>query len=172
MPRRLALLMLLALSGGVAAQEPKEGPVPQEVWLHRPLMRAIAAPEATLQPFVSDGCSGGMSDLWAAAAAGIPAFHRLAGATPPWENCCNIHDSAYHNAGGAGSAEESAVARLTADTALRDCLVATSPDAEMQPAFDAIGDAMFNAVRLGGAPCTGLSWRWGYGWPHCFRQGG
>ena len=30
-----------------------------------------------------------------------------------------------------------------------------------------IADSMHAAVRLGGMPCTGLSWRWGYGWPQC-----
>lgn len=168
MPRLTpALAALLALALPATAQEPA---IPPEVWLHRPLMRVISAPDATLTPFVSDGCSGGMTDLWAAAAFNIPAFERLAGPAPPWENCCNVHDRAYHDAGGARTAEESAMARLHADTGLRDCVVDTAPDAEMQPAYDAIGDAMFNAVRLGGAPCTGLIWRWGYGWPHCFGR--
>jgi hypothetical protein len=30
-----------------------------------------------------------------------------------------------------------------------------------------ISELMFLAVRLGGVPCTGLSWRWGFGWPSC-----
>ncbi|MFT5398236.1 MAG: hypothetical protein ACI8XW_001026 [Gammaproteobacteria bacterium] len=28
-------------------------------------------------------------------------------------------------------------------------------------------ELMYSAVRLGGAPCTGLPWRWGHGWPEC-----
>jgi hypothetical protein len=36
-------------------------------------------------------------------------------------------------------------------------------------AYAAIADAIFAAVRLGGAPCSGLSWRWGYGFPNCLR---
>jgi len=30
-----------------------------------------------------------------------------------------------------------------------------------------IAEIMYRAVRLGGAPCTTLPWRWGFGWPKC-----
>jgi hypothetical protein len=33
--------------------------------------------------------------------------------------------------------------------------------------YQGIAGAMYRAVRLGGAPCSRLSWRWGYGWPQC-----
>jgi hypothetical protein len=33
--------------------------------------------------------------------------------------------------------------------------------------YRTIADIMYRAVRLGGGPCTGLSWRWGFGWPQC-----
>ena len=33
--------------------------------------------------------------------------------------------------------------------------------------YDAIAAAMFHSVRLGGGPCSGLPWRWGYGYPQC-----
>ena len=34
-------------------------------------------------------------------------------------------------------------------------------------AYGAIAGAMFQAVRLGGGPCTGLPWRWGFGFDDC-----
>ena len=33
--------------------------------------------------------------------------------------------------------------------------------------YEVIGDLMYRAVRIGGIPCSGLPWRWGYGWPEC-----
>jgi hypothetical protein len=33
--------------------------------------------------------------------------------------------------------------------------------------YQGIADLMYRAVRLGGIPCSGLPWRWGYGWPAC-----
>ncbi|MEE9589312.1 MAG: hypothetical protein V3V97_14960, partial [Hyphomicrobiaceae bacterium] len=33
--------------------------------------------------------------------------------------------------------------------------------------YRTIADIMYKAVRLGGAPCTLLPWRWGFGWPQC-----
>ena len=35
-------------------------------------------------------------------------------------------------------------------------------------AYETISEAMYQAVRAGGAPCSGLPWRWGYGWPQCW----
>ena len=32
---------------------------------------------------------------------------------------------------------------------------------------EAVASLMYRAVRLGGIPCSGLPWRWGYGWPEC-----
>ena len=39
---------------------------------------------------------------------------------------------------------------------------ALSPDL-----YAAIAELMYRAVRIGGIPCSGLPWRWGYGWPEC-----
>jgi hypothetical protein len=33
--------------------------------------------------------------------------------------------------------------------------------------FNVAGEMMYQAVRVGGKPCTFLPWRWGYGWPQC-----
>ena len=99
---------------------------------------------------------------------------------PPWENCCVIHDRAYHNAGGTDSAEESYDARLAADDALHACVAAhgdlyadeyadrydMEPD-QIRSIHAITADAMYGAVRFGGGPCSGLPWRWGFGYPGC-----
>jgi hypothetical protein len=67
-----------------------------------------------------------------------------------------------------------------ADAALRACVIETgesrvtdlvqeydvTPD-QVAAAYDGIAQAMYLAVRFGGAPCSGLPWRWGYGYPGC-----
>lgn len=152
-----------------------------ELPAQRLLMRVIATPGATLSPFTTDGCSGGLSVGWSMAASRIADFQAAAGARPPWEACCNTHDLAYHSAGDARTAEDGFDARLKADETLRSCVIATGEQrlpmlvarhgvsaGQVRAAYRAVADAMFHAVRLGGSPCTGLPWRWGYGWPGCF----
>ncbi|HBS50566.1 MAG TPA: hypothetical protein DEA05_11025 [Rhodobacteraceae bacterium] len=141
--------------------------------------------EAALAPFTTDGCSGGLSAVWTATARAIPAFAAAHLDAPPWEACCVSHDRAYHAGGADPAPKASFTARLEADQALRACVIATedarSPDlqarygmseAQISTAYAAIAAAMFEAVRLGGAPCSGLPWRWGYGWPDCGLLGG
>jgi hypothetical protein len=151
-----------------------------ELPAHQSLMARIAATDATLEAFATDGCSGGLSSAWRVVAdvfADFEATHRSA---PPWERCCVTHDQAYHNAGGAQDAAQSFDARLLADDALRYCVIAEGvarrteladtygiDEVSVDRAYAAIAEAMFNAVRLGGGPCTGLPWRWGYGYPAC-----
>jgi hypothetical protein len=151
---------------------------------HRALMSEVADPGTTLAPFVTDGCSGGLSSTWAIVADVFPGFAEAHEGRPPWEDCCVAHDRLYHDAAGATAtttADESFDARLDADEALRTCVIAggetrvealaASYDvtpAQVRLAYSAIGDAMFNAVRFGGAPCSGLPWRWGFGYPGCF----
>jgi hypothetical protein len=38
---------------------------------------------------------------------------------------------------------------------------------EVETLYAAIAALMYRAVRVGGMLCTGLPWRWGYGWPEC-----
>ena len=38
---------------------------------------------------------------------------------------------------------------------------------DVMKAFAVAGRIMYDAVRIGGMPCTGSPWRWGYGWPGC-----
>jgi hypothetical protein len=133
-------------------------------------------------PFTTDGCSGGLSDVWAYVAKRFPAFAEAHQARPPWEACCVIHDRAYHRAGWDLDPERSYDNRLEADRQLRACVLATA-DARATPlgegygltpeqveaAYSAIAQAMYVAVRLGGGPCTDMPWRWGYGYSPCDR---
>lgn len=151
-----------------------------EMPAHNRLIALIAQPETALAPFETDGCSGGLSHAWRAMAASFPEFAKVHAAQPPWEACCVTHDRAYHTAGGARSAGTSFDARLAADAALQVCVAASASDRvevlsdvyglspeQIASAFQGIAEAMYLAVRVGGAPCTGLPWRWGYGYPMC-----
>ena len=102
---------------------------------------------------------------------------------PPWERCCLTHDRAYHGAGGAREAEASYDLRLAADKALEICVRATGvaripelsarydlTERQVEAAYNVLAKTMFDAVRVGGLPCSGLSWRWGYGYPPCSSE--
>lgn len=153
-----------------------------EMPAHRWLAEIRAAPGTALAPFTTDGCSGGMSSLWNFTAELYPAFAAAHEGAPPWEDCCVVHDRAYHAAGPDPDPEASYAARLAADEALRRCVVGTASarddvlreyygltETQVRHVYEGIGAAMFHAVRLGGQPCTGLPWRWGYGYPHCWE---
>lgn len=113
---------------------------------HARLQEVRAAP---LTPLQSDGCSGGLSTVWNA----------LPLSDLPFEVCCVAHDRAYHAGGGEATPRGGYMARLGADRRLRACVADTGGQA--------VAEAMFGAVRLGGGPCSGLPWRWGYGRPDC-----
>ena len=151
-----------------------------EMPAHRTLQSVISAPDTKLSAFETDGCSGGMSWSWRAVADLFPDFEAAQGARPPWEQCCVIHDRAYHNAAGATTAAQSFEARLSADQALQACVVEQGEaqvkdlalryevsEDNIRLAYDMIATSMFNAVRFGGGPCSGLPWRWGFGYPGC-----
>ena len=136
--------------------------------------------ERSVDSFTTDGCSGGMSAAWRVVADYFPEFAENNGVQPPWEACCVTHDRAYHAGGREASAEAGFAARLAADERLRACVLETGTERagtlaeryetapeEIVEAYQAIGESMFLAVRLGGAPCSGLPWRWGYGSPQC-----
>lgn len=175
--------LLLALPVPVTAEsESVAGRVARtlEMPAHRGLMAAVADPASTLSSFTTDGCSGGLSSTWTVVADLFPDFAAAHDDQPPWEACCVAHDRRYHDAGGATEAEASYDARLAADEELRGCVVAGGEDRvaslaelygvtddQVRRAYSAIGDSMFTAVRFGGAPCSGLPWRWGYGYPGC-----
>lgn len=149
-----------------------------EMPAHRALLEARE--QAELKPFETDGCSGGLSYSWTLVADTFPDFAEAHSQLPPWENCCVIHDRAYHDITGAETAQASYDARLVADEALRSCVVDTgalrvtelaasygATERQVQGAYETIAGAMYLAVRFGGGPCSGLPWRWGYGYPEC-----
>jgi hypothetical protein len=152
-----------------------------ELAQHEKLLHAQSARGASLSAFTTDGCSGGLSSVWQTMTVAISAIARRHGAHPPWEACCVTHDRLYHAAAPPGAdAQASYNARLHADADLRQCVRRTGTDrlaalsaeyglseSEVRTIYDGIASFMYRAVRLGGAPCTGLSWRWGYGWPNC-----
>lgn len=172
--RDLALL-LCGLASPVAAQDLGRT---VELPAHRALMDTVA--HSDLAPFETDGCSGGLSSSWELVADTFPSFAEAVAENPPWEACCVTHDRAYHDAGGADDAGQSYDARLQADRALQACVVQNGED-QMQALIDQydvsedtvlaayrnIAGAMYLAVRFGGGPCSGLPWRWGFGYGHC-----
>lgn len=152
-----------------------------ELGRHEDLAAVKAKPESELAPFETDGCSGGLSAGWDYLAQRFPDLAATYGRLPPWQHCCIAHDRLYHEAGRRdASASESFAARQAADAELETCVrqvgTAKAPDlarsaglslAEAEAIYRAVAALMYRAVRLGGAPCTGLPWRWGYGWPEC-----
>ena len=152
-----------------------------ELHHHRDLLDRMAAPGSTLAPFTTDGCSGGLSIGWEYLANNIENVRQYHGTRPPWEECCIAHDRLYHvGAAIDASAEESFVARKQADLDLLACVIETGDarvpeltiEYDVSPGtvhtlYVSIAELMYRAVRLGGVPCSGLPWRWGYGWPQC-----
>jgi hypothetical protein len=184
----VALLVSLLSPGMVASED--EGSLAKlrrslETPAHRTLMELIAHPNTEIAPFSTDGCSGGLSSTWSVVADLFPDFSAAHEGRPPWEACCVAHDRRYYDADKATDASQSYNARLAADEELRSCVLEAGDarilelahhysvtDDKVRLAYGAIADAMFNSVRFGGAPCSGFSWRWGYGFPDCFNTTG
>lgn len=152
-----------------------------ELAQHRRLRAVKEKPDTKLSEFSTDGCSGGLSVGWDYLGSAVQKFQSVHGTRPPWENCCIAHDRLYHAAGPSdGDEAESYTARLKADVELRACVrevgksrtnqlsdVYGLSEKENITIYEHISELMFLAVRLGGVPCSGLSWRWGFGWPGC-----
>jgi len=171
------LLMLALLPVGLEAQNPLDE-IAEAVESEQ--MQRLAAqqrrPGVVIDKFRSDGCSGGMSQAWEFLADSLPGFADYAGKQPPWEHCCVAHDRDYWY----GETQNGVDMRAQADARLRACVRATGeqhgaeisqtlglPPADIVETINLTADLMYQAVRLGGAPCTGLAWRWGHGWPEC-----
>lgn len=152
-----------------------------EMGRHERLADRKAQPGSVLAPFTTDGCSGGLSEGWKYLSRKIDAFHTSMGSKPAWESCCVTHDRAYHTGGERFSAaQDSFLARKQADLALKACVLATGKNQapvlaaeykltpqDVDALYSTIAALMYRAVRVGGMPCIGLPWRWGYGWPTC-----
>lgn len=171
-----AIVAGLCLTGSMAVAQDLQSLV--EMPGHRALMAVRDGAELT--PFETDGCSGGLSYSWTLVADTFPDFAAAHQDLPPWEACCVTHDQAYHNADGAVTAQQSYDARLRADEQLRLCVVETgetrvddlaelygATPGQVQGAYETIAGAMYLAVRFGGGPCSGLPWRWGFGYRDC-----
>ncbi|MCP4983674.1 MAG: DUF2183 domain-containing protein [Gammaproteobacteria bacterium] len=126
--------------------------------------------------FSSDGCSGGQSRSWEFLAQVLPGFEDHFSDKPPWESCCVAHDRKYWR----GIAVDGYGRRKIADQELRQCIVDlgakitpqlsdrySAPQEKVRHAFLLTADVMYQAVRIGGQPCSLLPWRWGYGWDNC-----
>ena len=173
-----SILLIVALAAnGVIAQNPLEEIAEA---LESQQMERLAAQQnrngITIDAFNSDGCSGGMSSAWSYLADTLPEFVGFASDKPPWEHCCVAHDRHYWR----GETAKGFTKREQADEQLRQCVTLTGreqgdeistimglPKQDIIELIDLTALLMYQAVRIGGAPCTGLPWRWGHGWPAC-----
>lgn len=127
---------------------------------------------ADIKPFVTDGCSGGLSTGWKYFAEIFPGFATHFGENPPWQQCCIAHDLAYWQ----GDTADGYETRLSVDRKLKSCVENTGIPVQGKLQTEATlglkitASMMYQAVRLGGKPCTQLPWRWGYGWPLCVND--
>ena len=181
--RNLIVLVALFLANAASAQDWDQLGRGLEMRAHTALMQQIQQADAVAAPFTTDGCSGGMSSSWQAVASYWPQFARDHQEKPPFESCCVTHDRAYHNAGGSQNATDSYEARLLADRALQACVVQAGEtrqaelaatygvsEAQVVEAYEMLAGSMYYSVRFGGGPCSGLSWRWGYGFNQCWSR--
>jgi hypothetical protein len=136
-----------------------------------------------LDSFTSDGCSGNVSRNWQSVVEKISeASESFANAyanaqNVPFEYACVEHDKAYH-AGKGGY-----VGRLKADNQLRSEIISyginNASDIQSRAGlgtpeeaiflYELLAEAVYGGVRLGGGPCTGKPYAWGYGFGegHC-----
>ena len=93
----------------------------------------------------SDGCSGGMSAMYAR----MTFLHKNNNRKLRWHECCVIHDEAYYYGGNKQEKKQ-------ADKALSQCVTAVI-------GHKFLGKAMQLAVKVGGSPHLPTPYRWGYG---------
>lgn len=131
-----------------------------------------------LSLFTTDGCSGNVSNGWAEA---VKQFSEVSekfkarysdSVAVPFEAACIEHDRAYHTGDGGYRA------RLLADNTFREAIIAyalnntdeikdrtgLTTDEEVLFLYELTADAIYRGVRIGGAPCTGMHYAWGYGY--------
>lgn len=131
-----------------------------------------------IDAFISDGCSGNASRGWSVAVEELskisPRFDGLYADTKniPFEYACIAHDESYH-VGEGGYA-----ARLLADHTLRSDIIfygitntekikertGLRTDEEAMFLYEVVAETVYRSVRLGGAPCTGTPYAWGFGY--------
>jgi hypothetical protein len=171
------LLLMLLIPSSLSAQNPLEEIV--EAIESRQMLRLAAQQsrhDVTINRFKSDECGGGMSSAWSYLADTVPKFTDYVGNEPPWEHCCVTHDRQYWR----GVSDDGYAMREQSDTQLRQCVQLSGKshskqisaelglaEQDIAELINLTSDLMHQAVRIGGAPCTGLPWRWGHGWPPC-----
>ena len=177
----LVCCLTLPLCSEASKDTPPDSIDRLELRRHDEMLSTMRASDTTLAPFTTDGCSGGLSIGWKYLAMQVEAVRLTHGNLPPWQACCIEHDHLYHAAVPAESTpEESFSARKQADMELHSCVIDTGFDRAtslsndydvsietVEGLYTTIADLMYRAVRVGGVPCSGLPWRWGYGWPEC-----
>jgi hypothetical protein len=177
----LLCCLTLPLCGEASKDKPPDSIDRLELRRHAEMLSTMRTNDTALAAFTTDGCSGGLSIGWQYLAMQVAAVRSTHGELPPWEACCVEHDHLYHAAVPVESTpEDSFRARKQADEALHSCVIDTgfdratslSNDYEVsietvEGLYTSIADLMYRAVRVGGVPCSGLPWRWGYGWPQC-----
>ena len=106
-----AAAVVATLASSAIAQDAAAPEDPISLWrrmelpAHQALQGVREAPGTTLAPFTTDGCSGGLSDVWRVVADRFPAFAEAHREAPPWEACCIAHDRVYHTGGPDDEAE-------------------------------------------------------------------
>ena len=174
---QLTLFLVALVPSTLIAQNPLEDIVEAVENLQMKRLQAQQSrPGIKIDKISSDGCSGGMSFTWSYLADVMEEFVDFAGNQPPWEHCCVAHDRHYWR----GETENGFTLREQADAELRQCVKLSGIEQgdeiaavlglskqEVIELFNLTGELMYQAVRIGGAPCTALPWRWGHGWPDC-----
>ena len=160
---RVSILLTLALSTPLAGAETLLAEGMREIEEFRLRQLQAVQPDAGIEPFTTDGCSGNQSKSWEIMARAIPAFETEFGERPPWEACCVAHDKLYWQ----GLVDDGYNRRLAADRELEACVAATGerlapelstrydvPEERVRSTFVTISEWMYKAVRLGGQPCS------------------
>lgn len=131
-----------------------------------------------LDSFVTDGCSGNVSRSWKVVVAELSDIFPEVSVryqqtkVIPFEFACVEHDGLYHKG------EGGYLARLRADIELRDEIleyaITNTEEIKLRTGlktdeaviflYEIISDMVYRGVRLGGAPCTGMPYAWGYGY--------
>ncbi len=131
-----------------------------------------------LAPFTTDGCSGNISSAWNTSVKGLSHLFSDIDARYfdmqhiPFEDLCMAHDMLYH------AGEGGYLGRLRADNTLRDGILdyaqrdltsikertGLDTDEAALYLYELIAELVYHGVRLGGAPCSGQPYAWGYGY--------
>jgi hypothetical protein len=171
------LLLLLILAGSYYVLEPKLSINPNKEVREMELLDKTKK-QTELSKFKSDGCSGNISSGWTNAPGNnsiiTQTFYKTNSNTEriPFESACIKHDRTYHK--GVGGY----VGRFIADNQLRSDIISygienseeiksrvgLKTEAEAILLYELIAEAIYRGVRLGGAPCTGEPYAWGFGY--------